>query len=606
MTAMPVTLPWSERPPLRRLTDVVVLGLAASIATGLVHALALEISHIGFDRMVWYPRGFFWMSPIAYTIALLPGVLILGLAALTIRRGWFLAFAIFAFGTAGAFGLLLPFTQISRTAALVLSAGIGTTLSRIAMKRSERVLTWSKRLAALCLVVLPVAALFQNWSGGSRTSTATTEAANQPNILLVVMDVVRARNVTLNEPTATTTPALQRRAAESVVFDWAFSSAPWTLPSHASMFTGLYPRQQAGDWYKPLQREARTLTEILRERGYATGGFVANLHYTSWDTGLAQGFEHYSDYATDWLQVIRCSSYTQTELFTQLLDAHSVRDVVSAFVSPNLSIIPQHTYRTRLADHVVADFLAWQDGLGTRPFFAFLNLMDAHLAFYDSEPIRSRYPPRVHRGERDYNGAIGFIDVQLDSMVKALERKGVLDNTILVVTADHGELFDQHGLSGHANSLYLDLLHVPLMIRYPGGVPANMRVTTPVSLRDLAATLLDLSKTGDSLPGASLRHTWEGEPGQVSPVLAEVTRIPNVKEPTPASQGDMRALFDDSTHYIVNEGTGREELYAYRTDRMELHNLAEGDSAAERLALWRERLARVLRDVRVVPPNGKR
>jgi arylsulfatase A-like enzyme len=144
------------------------------------------------------------------------------------------------------------------------------------------------------------------------------------------------------------------------------------------------------------------------------------------------------------------------------------------------------------------------------------------------------------------------------------------------------------------------------MIRYPGGVPANMRVTTPVSLRDLSATLLDLSKTGDSLPGASLRHTWEGEPGQVSPVLAEVTRIPNVIEPTPASQGDMRALFDDSTHYIVNEGTGREELYAYRTDRMELRNLAEGDSAAERLTLWRERLARVLRDVRVVPPNGKR
>jgi arylsulfatase A-like enzyme len=421
-----------------------------------------------------------------------------------------------------------------------------------------------------------------------------------PNILLVVMDVVRAANVTLNQPELPTTPGLARRGAEGVVFEWAFSTAPWTLPSHASMLTGLYARQQDGDWYKPLQQDARTLTETLRDRGYATGGFVANLHYTAWDTGLAQGFSHFEDYTSDWLQVIRSSSYTQTALFTSVLDAKGAGEVVRAFANPNLSIVPQHTYRTKLADRVTGDFLRWQDGLGGRPFFALINLMDAHLPFYDAEPLKSRYPPE-HRDMRAYDGGIHFIDEQLDSLMNALAQKGELDRTIVVVTSDHGDLFDQHGLSGHANSLYLDLLHVPLMIRYPARVPANVRVVTPVSLRDLAATLIDLSGGKDSLPGASLRHAWEGQRDRLSPLLAEVTKLPNPAE-SPASQGDMRSLFDDSLHYIVNEGTHREELYAYRSDPAEARNLIEGDSA--RLQPWRDRLVQVLRQV--ARPNDQR
>jgi arylsulfatase A-like enzyme len=237
--------------------------------------------------------------------------------------------------------------------------------------------------------------------------------------------------------------------------------------------------------------------------------------------------------------------------------------------------------------------------LGDRPFFAFLNLMDAHLPHFDPEPLKSRYPPG-HRDQRTYDGAIRFIDEQLDSMFNVLAARGALDRTIVVVTSDHGDLFDQHGLSGHANSLYLDLLHVPLMIRYPARVPAGVRISAPVSLRDLSATLIDLSGGHNALPGASLRSAWEGQLDRLSPVLAEVTRLPNPAE-TPASKGNMRSLFDDSLQYIVNEGTRREELYAWRVDPAQSRNLAEGDSGAARLQPWRERLARVLREVQARP-----
>jgi arylsulfatase A-like enzyme len=578
---------------MRRFADVFLLGVAAAIATGLLHALGLAVSHLGFDRMTWYPRGFFWMSPVAYALVMLPGALLLGLIALTIRKPWVLALSAFAVATVGAFGLLLPSTAISRVAALVLAAGVGSVFSRAVMKRSDRWLSWARGLVFAGVVGVPVAALVQGRS--PRGSEADASAGDRPpNILLVVMDVVRASNVTLNQPELSTTPGLARRGAEGVVFEWAFSTAPWTLPSHASMLTGLYARQQDGDWYKPLQDEARTLTETLRDRGYATGGFVANLHYTAWDTGLAQGFDHFEDYARDWLQVIRCSSYTQTTFFTSLLDAKGVGDVVRAFVSPNLSIVPQHTYRTKLADRVTGDFLRWQDGLGGRPFFALINLMDGHLPWFEPEPLKSRYPPPVHHDLRAYDASIRFMDAQLDSLFLALARRNELDRTIVVVTSDHGELFEQHGLSGHANSLYLDLLHVPLMIRYPARVPANVRVVTPVSLRDLSATLVDLSGGTDSFPGASLRNAWAGQLDRLSPLLAEVTKLPNPAE-TPASQGNMRSLLDDSLHYIVNEGTRREELYAYRADPAEARNLFEGDSA--RLQAWRDRLARVLQQV---------
>jgi len=594
---------WEEHTATQRAAIIGLTGLATAIATGLAHTLLVDVTLLVSGRPTWFPRAFFWMSPVAYGLVFLPGVVVLaGLAAL-VRRRWALQFSLAAMVTTGVFGLLLPYTEISRAAALVLALGIGVQAGRIVARRAHGLARWSRRFVVTSLVILPIL----GWAQNQRLHAAPPPYAGAmnpqpPNVLLIIMDDVRAKNVTLNAPEVHTTPGLVRRATEGVVFDHAFSAAPWSLPSHASMFTGLYARQQDGDWAKALQGDVRTLAEELRDRGYATAGFVANLHYAGWDSGLAQGFDHYEDFPTSWLQVLRCSSYTQTAAFTQLLDARSLHDIVSALLRPNLSMVLQHTYRVKLADRIGADFLRWQSGVGARPFFAFLNVMDAHLPYLEPEPIHSRYPA-ADRDVRSYESAIQFIDAQVDSILVALERQGVLDRTIVVVTSDHGDLFEEHGLAGH-NSLYLDVLHVPLAIRYPGAVPRGVRVEQPVTLRDLAATLLDLSGGEAVLPGSTLRHAWEGRPDLVSPVLAEVRRQPKPLHDNPASRGAMRSLFDDSLHYIINEGTGREELYAYRTDSLELKDLARGDSAEARLRPWRERLARVLRESGAAPATA--
>ena len=363
------------------------------------------------------------------------------------------------------------------------------------------------------------------------------------------------------------------------------------------MFTGLCPGEQGGDWFTPLEAGRLTLAELLRDRGYATGAFVANLHYTAWDSGLAQGFDWFEDHPADWMQVLRSSSYTQTELFTSLLDAQSVGDVVRALRRPNLWIIPQHIYDTSLADEIGRKFLRWHDRLGGRPYFAFLNLMDGHLPFPASPARRRRYPP-LERGLADYEAAIGFMDAQIADVLTALERAGTLDRTIVIVTADHGELIGEHGLSGHAHNLYRNVLHVPLLVRYPDGVPAGVRVSAPVSLRDLAATVADLTGSDAAFPGSTLRRVWQGDTAARSQAFTEVRKQPNPLGNYPASRGNMQSLFDDSLHYIRNEGTGQEELYAYVTDTLESTNLAIGDRDGLRLRPWRDRLARLLRDRR--------
>ncbi len=580
---------WPVLSPAQRAFLVLRLGLAAGVATGLAHAVVLQVMWLGFDRMTWYPRGFYWMAPVAYSAVLLPGVVVLAALAAAVRHRGVIGFAIVAIAATCVFGLLLPFTQVSRTAALILSAGVGWRLSVATMRHLRARSLRPGRFAMVSIALIGVVAGGQ-WVTRDRGPVGAAPL-DSPNVLVFMLDAVRARNVDLSP--SGRTPGFARLAAEGAAFTRAFSPAPWTLPSHASMFTGLPALAQSGDWYAPLGDGARTIAESLGDRGYATGAFVANLHYTGWDSGLAQGFDRYDDYPLDWDQVLRCSSYTQTTLYSEVRDAHSVRDIVRAFLRPNLSMIPQHVYEARLADGIGGAFLEWQGRLGDRPFFAFLNMMDAHLPFFDPEPVRRRYPP-THRDERAYDAAIAFMDAQVDSVLATLRRRGALDNTIVVVTSDHGELFSEHGLSGHANSLYLNVLHVPLVVRFPAAVPAATVVDAPVSMRRLAATLADLTGASDTFPGPSLRTAWSTS-DDPDVVLAEVRRQPNPLSETPASRGTMRSLLDDTHHYILNEGTGGEEVYAYTTDTLESTNLATTAGGDSLVAAWRVRLADALR-----------
>jgi arylsulfatase A-like enzyme len=243
----------------------------------------------------------------------------------------------------------------------------------------------------------------------------------------------------------------------------------------------------------------------------------------------------------------------------------------------------------------VDQFLRWQASSGGAPFFAFLNLYDAHLPYDPPAPFDTMFDQGRAPLDR-YDGAIAYEDRALGALFEELARRGVLDRTIVVVTSDHGEGFGEHGLSDHGKSLYRTELHVPLVIRYPAHVPGGTRVTTAISLRDLPATLLDLAGQGEeagTFPGVSLATLWRHEATSASPVVSEVSAGINAAPNEPVSRGAMASVIDATGHYIRN-GDGIEELYAYRTDPGELDDRAKRSEGRDTLPAYRAQLGQAV------------
>jgi arylsulfatase A-like enzyme len=192
-----------------------------------------------------------------------------------------------------------------------------------------------------------------------------------------------------------------------------------------------------------------------------------------------------------------------------------------------------------------------------------------------------------------YDGALAYMDHELGIIFDTLQARGTLKNTLVIVTADHGESFGEHGLIDHRNSLYMPQLHVPLVMSLPGAIPGGVSVREPVGLRDLAATVLDVAGIhGAPIPGHSLVALWNGgaAEGQRSPRLAELEREADNRKPwAPIDRGDMETLFEGGLHYIRN-GDGSEELYDIGRDPGELQNLATQPQMAPALNGLRSRL----------------
>jgi len=536
------------------------------------------------------------MSPVSYTLLLLPAALILSIGAALTPNLRVRSVSLFLLAWVAIFGVLLPYSQLARIAALVLAAGGAVQLSRMTHAAPERWLPRFRKFAlggAAAVMVLGLG--LPKWrERASNRATAAVPVPTSPsppaNVLLIILDTVRAASMSLYGAADSTTPRLQAWGRDATVFDDAYAAAPWTLPSHASLFTGRYPGELTSDWKTSLDRSDSTLAELFRGRGYTTAAFMANMHYTAWDSGLDRGFSTYEDYRLSWWQLVRSSAWTQTRIFDQLRGAKSLGDVLSAFVHPDLSIDIKHTFDRKHAGEVTRQFLDWQAGIGPRPFFAVLNYFDAHQPYY--APQRFHYFPKGESGTSRYSAAIAYLDASVDSILVELQRRNALDNTVVIVTSDHGELFGEHGLTGHAHDLYRNVLHVPLLLRFPPAVPSAQRVTRTVSLRDLPATILDLvALPGATVPGHSLRAAWTESTASLSPALAEVSQAPNVDTTYPTAKGPMKALLDDSVHYIRN-GDGVEELYRFREDLPEATNLAASSKVVA--TPWRARVDSIL------------
>jgi arylsulfatase A-like enzyme len=580
----PGSVLWS---PLTVLTVAAGLGLAA----GLVEAGTLAFRRMALHRILAFGTDFVWMAPLGEMLVFLAVALAVVAVSVLVRPLRRPGVVLALFGALAAFAPLLIVDQIHKAAAAVLALGIGIGLARAWAPRAEAVARSARRIlpvALLALGLLSAAMIAQRMRPGG--SESTTKATG-PNVLLLVLDTVRAWDIGWLGYHRPTTPRLTRWVGEGAIFTRVLSTSPWTSPSHGSMFTGRLPPELSVNWDTPLDDRWPTLAEVMRDAGYATGGFVGNYRFAGSATGLDRGFEHYDDYPLTLEQVLRSAQLT-ARLF-------SLPSVVTALGSRRL------LHGGADAGDVNRRFLRWIEHRSDRPFFAFINYFEAHTPYLPPAPWDSLFlrgspdarderhwdgieqaygpgpfPRQFLRETRNaYDGSIAYLDFQIDSLFTELERRGLLQNTVVIITSDHGEQFGEHGLIQHGSSLYLPVLHVPLAIRAPGLVPARSRVDQPTSLRHLAATILDLTGVPNpGLPGRSLEEYLRlgperGRPDTLFAAVDYNRLLPKWPPNQPVLGGDLRAVVLDSLEYIVSRSGSREELYHLGRDSWQIRNL---------------------------------
>jgi arylsulfatase A-like enzyme len=471
--------------------------------------------------------------------------------------------------------------------------------------------------AALCLLVVLAAS---SWTAGRlrvwREASQPLPPSNSPNILLIVLDTVAARHLKLLGYDRPTSPTIEELASRGMNFTRARATSSWTLPSHASMFTGRWPHELSTGWLTPLDASFPTVAEYLGAHGYATAGFIANLTYCASDSGLARGFTVYRDYHFPALTALHVAVVVQ-----RLVDGF--RELESFFADrldlPYLRAPADFTWQLfaqdrKHAEVIRREFLDWLSGRPQpdRPFFAFLNFYDAHDPYQlpptgihrfgaapssDRERAVIRHWPEIVKhtpserqiafARNSYDDCVANLDEELGLLIDELKRRAVLERTWVIITSDHGEGFGEHpGVFRHGATLYQTETHVPLVIIAPGGAMPPEVVGTPVSLRDVAATIVDISGTtaGSPFPGSSLVKTGDaGRPGEVllgtstSPALAElVNEIPLDIDPAESARlrWPLAGLIDGDWSYIRRGDGPHELLFNLREDAGEEHDRA--------------------------------
>jgi arylsulfatase A-like enzyme/Tfp pilus assembly protein PilF len=398
-------------------------------------------------------------------------------------------------------------------------------------------------------ILLTGAALALASAGCGRSSHDAT--AGRTNLLLVTLDTTRADHLGCYGDRRAETPRLDRLAAEGALVENAVAVAPLTLPSHASILTGLYPPRHGvrdnADFRLPSAET--TLAEHLEQHGYKTAAVVGSLVLSSF-LGLSQGFDAYDEPGA--------ASDGKLSLYRPIVE--------------------------RPASEVTDAAIAALNRFGGSSFFLWVHYYDPHHPYSPPPPYATRF------ADRPYDGEIAFTDMQLGRLLDDLSRRGILDRTLVVVTADHGESLGEHGEKTHGLLLYDADIRVPLILRLPGSIPATRRVGGVVSGVDVVPTVLDLMAL-PPLPGTQGRSFAAAARGGDVPA----------REPAYAEAVYGERIYGWSPAYALR-GAGRKfieapepEIYDLGADPRETANLAasrsgEVASSRDRLQAIREAL----------------
>ena len=376
-------------------------------------------------------------------------------------------------------------------------------------------------LIALSLVIVAaLLALFYSRRGGGE----------RYNLLLITLDTTRADRLACYGYRDATTPALDALADSGVKFTRAYCNVPLTLPSHATILTGLYPPEHGirSNGEKSLAEKVTTLAEVFASHGYRTAAFVAAFVLDA-KFGLDRGFTTYDDY--------------EMPVTDDLYDEGMM-------------------YRYRQGDRVADSALSWLRKHSRRPFFCWVHFFDPHRPYYPHPIFDGRYR------NSPYDSEIAFMDAQVGRLMEYLRLSNLIDRTIVIALGDHGEGLGQHGEEEHGLLLYNSTMHVPLIISLPGTFPRGAEVPEPISTVDLFPTVLELFgwKFQGHVSGQSFATAIGGGRIPARPIYGE-TEFPL----TEYGWSPLQSMTTSNWKFIK---APREELYNLTDDPGELKNLA--------------------------------
>ena len=424
----------------------------------------------------------------------------------------------------------------------------------------------------------------------------------RPNIILITLDTVRADHLSSYGYPRPTTQNLDKWVGKGVVFENAIAPTSWTLASHASMFTGSLPHQHGADWRTPLRTSRLTLADVLKAWGYETAGFTSNIAYGEAGWGMDDGFDLYEDNRRSLPH-----SLMEMKLGMRVLDP-----LYQRWLWPDY-------FERRDATRVNQDVLDWFQGRSPRPFFLFINYFDVHDPYLAPRYFAHRFgnaPPKLmrkmkfafttqgvaHLSAQDqaalvagYDNSLASLDQSVGDLLNSLSHLPQWQNTVVIITSDHGEGFGEHGTYGHGMNLYREELRVPLLI-FGMQVPAGIRVSKVVSTQDLFSTVLKFAANDVAqLSPTALQRYWTlaGDAGDLDELaVAELT--PKFES---TGRGAEMSLWTRDWEYIRN-AQGGEELYRWTQDPGEQVNLAGSAEYRPVVDAFRARLFAVIRDSR--------
>jgi arylsulfatase A-like enzyme len=405
---------------------------------------------------------------------------------------------------------------------------------------------------------------------GGQAGVESSRRPSPPNVLIVVLDTTRADAVSAYGDARAHTPHLDRLAAEGVLFKNARATSSWTLPTHATIFTGLHSFEHNAHHETDLLEDgALTLAEILAAT-HTTAGFSENPHIIA-RKGFAQGFEVFEE---TWRPRDRAKHLETVEAFTDWFSARDRSRPFFAFVNlftPHLPYAPPPRWQQRFFSGREIDSGAVEK---------LMRFSENHARLYMTGRLEVSQEI-LDMMMRLYMADTAYADERMEGLLAVLRAEDVLDDTLIVAISDHGENIGEHGLMEHQFGLYETVLRVPMILRLPGKFDGDTRFG-PVQLTDVAPTVLEVTSVGPSLwshmTGLSLVG---GDPPNDRPLLAEYMlpveqkRIFNALVPDfDFSRFDRRlkSLQVGDVKLIASE-RGELELYDLASDPGELQNL---------------------------------